>query len=322
MPWADVLLAVNDPQPEPPTSPDTLHLVSGEILVGTVDLAAGRLTLLSPLLGSRRLELSQVRAIDFATDLPFTGHEQDATLYRRRAGDVPCRLLWIRAGRVAIQSTVGASVLEKKDLRRYVVQAEMESPAGIEGEVLFADGSVLRGSIEPMERGLLVRNRLLGEQLVPHASWHSLRRSSASRACFSLAAMQPAAVRTFPLIRRLADPPQSARAQPGGPGGFMQRITVWPHSIVSYRLPGQTGQTYLFAAGLGLAERSQGAVHVRISINDRVALEQSLDPNGARSLPVSLEVAGGSLLKIEVDFGEMVRFPCSVTMDDPLFVQK
>jgi len=320
--WNDVLLAVNDPQAESPTSPETVHLVSGEILVGTVKLLAGRMTLSSPLLGHWPLELSQVRAIDFTPELPFTGRERDATLYRRRAGDVPCRLIWIRGERVAIQSAVGASALEKKDLRRYVVQAALEAPAGAESEITLADGSLLRGGIQPVESGFLVKSRLLGEQMVRHASWHSVRRSSAASPCFSLDQLQPAQLRTFPLIRRPADPPRSVRAQPGLAGSFMQRIYVWPRSMVAYRVPGGEEQKYLFAAGLGLADHSRGAARVRILVDDRVAFERLLDPGLGKSIPVSFEAGGGSMLKFEVDFGESVRFPCSVTVDDALLVRK
>lgn len=323
LPWDDVLLAVNDPQPEKPVASERVHFTGGGALAAEARLAGERLTLVSPLLGTIKVDLANVSAIDFSAAAPPEGAGDEGVLERRSAGPLPCSLVWIRGDRVGIRSVVGAAALEKRDLVRYVFPAAAAAEAGGGGdEVTLVDGSVVRGEAKAEQGGLLVRTTALGDVKVPHDSWQSLWRGGSSRSSL-LALLEPREVRRFPLVRRLADGPAAVRARPGSTQGFVQRVVVRPRSIVVYDVPGEAGQTVLFNAGMMPMEGSRGGARVRISVDDRVVVDRAVEPGeAAERVPVSFEAPAGGTLAIEVDFADVVRLPCGVTLDDAMFLQK
>jgi len=325
LPWDDVLLAVNDRQAEKPVAPERVHLFDGGAVCAEAKLVGGKLTLQSPLLGSLEVDVAKVAAIDFSTaaaaEAPGRG---EGVMERRSAGPLPCVLVWIKGERVGVKSVVGAAALEKRDLVRYVFPKPEDEAVGAAAggdEVTLVDGSVLRGAARVEPDGLVVATATLGEIKVPQDAWQSLWRGGSSK-CALLALMEPREIRRFPLVRRLSDGPSAVRARPGASEGFVQRVVLRPRSIVVYDVPGEAGQTFLFNAGLGLLDGSRGGARVTVTVGDRVALEQTLDPAAPAAVPVSVEAAAGSTLSIEVDFAEQVRLPCGVALDDAMLLRK
>lgn len=325
LPWDDVLLAVNDRQAEKPVAPERIHLVDGGVVCAEARLAGGKLTLASPLLGSLVVDVAQVTAIDFSAAAKGEAGRGEGVMERRSAGPLPCTIVWIKGDRVGVKSVVGAAALEKRDLVRYVFP-KSEGEIGAEAapgrdEVTLVDGSVLRGQARVEPDGLVVKSGTLGEIKVPNDAWQSLWRGGSSQ-CSLLALMQPRDVRRFPLVRRLADGPSAVRARPGAAEGFVQRVVLRPHSIVTYDVPGEAGQTFVLNAGLGLLDGSRGGARVTITVGDRVVLDAKLDPAATTSVPVSVEATAGGTLVIEVDFAEQVRLPCGVALDDAMLLRK
>lgn len=324
LPWDDVLLAVNDRQAEKPVAPERVHFRDGGSLCAEARLAGGRLVLVSPLLGTVEVDPARVAAIDFSAAAAEAGPGRGAgVMERRSAGPLPCDLVWIKGDRVGIRSVVGAAALEKRDLVRYLFpQSDEEAAAAAPGadEVTLVDGSVVRGGVKVEDGGLVVQTAALGEVKVPHAAWQSLWRGGSSK-CSLLALMEPRDVRRFPLVRRLADGPAAVRARPGAAEGFVQRVVLRPRSIVTYDVPGEAGETFLFNAGLGLLDGSRGAARVKVTVGDKVILDRTLAPAAAAE-PVSLEAPAGGTLAIEVDFADQVRLPCGVAFDDAMLLRK
>ena len=320
--WADVLLALNENHGAAPASPNAVHLKNGEVWAGTIaKLQAGRITLQSPSLGLREIDVTQVCAIDFAPAPALTGKERAGMLYRIKASPVLGKLLWVQAERVAIDSALGAIALERKDLQRYVFEAAPgAAAASTDDEITLADGSVLRGRVEPTQAGLALKHPVLGDLVIRPDAWQSIRRHSAAAVC--LADLPPASVETFPLIRRPADPPRVEHPQPGGPAGFVARINIWPRSVITYRLPGEPGAKVLVTAGVGLTDGSRGSARVSFRLGEKVVFDQVLAPGAEKPVPVSFEAPAASDLKLEVDFDKNVRFPCTVALDDALLVRK
>ncbi|MCE9545962.1 MAG: hypothetical protein K8T25_10645 [Planctomycetia bacterium] len=330
IPWADVLLAVNQSPSAAAPAPNMLRLKNGEAWAGTVTLVGGRLTFDSPLLGQRTVDLAKVRAIDFAPGLPWTGTEKGGVLYRNVARDVPGTLVWMRDDRVGINTVVGAVALKRSELKRYVFAGPANATNDADDELTLSDGSVLRGRIEAGEKGLTLKHATLGERLIPPQAWWTIRRGADASRSISLTELKPQSVKTYPLIRRPASPPRAERATLGGPADFATRLRIWPRTVVVYRLPGPPTQKYLLTAVLRLDEVSRGEARVRVqsgdsvngkSANSKTLLDKILTPEQP-PLPLSIEAAGGSELTIEVDFGDAVRFPCNVVMDDGLLLRK
>jgi hypothetical protein len=324
--WADVILVVNDLQAELPVAPEALHLKSGEIWAGkVVKLAEGRITLESSF-GQRQIAAADVCAIDFMPGLPLIQEDDNGGLLHRLKGrPIPGNLISIDADLATIDTALGAVTLDKKDLKRYVLSGAKKKPeARSDDELTLADGSILCGQCEPTKDGLRIKHAVLGEQVIQGGRWQSVRRHSTSVTYLAEAA--PSFVKAFPVIRRPADPPGVERARcrrpTGASPGFVSRVHFWPKTIADYKLPGQPGGKVVFRAAVALAEGSRGAARVLFRLGDRVVFDQVLTPENSKAVPVSFEAEAGSDLKLEVDFGKAVRFPCSVTMEDPYVVAK
>ena len=85
------------------------------------------------------------------------------------------------------------------------------------------------------------------------------------------------------------------------------------------------GDGLLIGGGLArvrLLDGSRGSARVKLSVGTKAVFDQVLTPEGKAPVAVSFEVPVGSGLKLEVDFGKRVRFPCGITLDNALLVKK
>ncbi|MCY2925175.1 MAG: hypothetical protein NT031_06995 [Planctomycetota bacterium] len=322
--WADVLVAIAD-APDARTAGEALYLDSGEIWGGQVSkLAAGRISLVSPLIGTREVDQAVVRSIDFSPDLPAPEAQASGVLFRRKGSPVRGAMVALEPQKITVETALGPVPLDRGTVKRYVFAGSPRKGAPTDDEVTLLDGSVLMGKLSLAAAGLTLKHSLLGDLAIAPNQWRSLRRRTEKAAY--LTEQSPAKVETFPLIRRPANSPAIERSRSQWPGspipGYVGRIQVWPRTIVSYALPGEAAQKVSFRTQVGLAEGSRGALAVRVKVGEKVAFETVLDPKDAKPAAVAFEADGGAMLSLEVDFDKSIRFPCSVMMDDPLVLRK
>ncbi|MCY2929532.1 MAG: hypothetical protein NTV86_08565 [Planctomycetota bacterium] len=322
--WEDVLVAVAEASDARPAG-EAIYLDTGEVWGGQVTkLAAGRITIASPLLGAREVDLAAVRSIDFAPDLPVPEAQNDGVLYRLKGNPVRGALVSLEGQKISVETALGPVPLDRGTVKRYVFAGAPRKAAPTGDEVTLTDGSVLMGKLAPTGAGLTLKHPVLGDVNIAANQWRSLRRRTEK--VTYLAEQTPDKVETFPLIRLAANPPAMERARTQAPGtpapGYVSRIRIWPHTIVRYSLPGEAGQKVSFRAQVSLAEGSRGALAVRVKVGEKVAFEAVLDPKDPKPAAVAFEADAGGVLTLEVDFDKTIRFPCSVTVDDPLVLRK
>jgi hypothetical protein len=319
------LVIVNDVPAEAKPAGEALQLENGEIWAGQVtSLGAGRVTVESPLLGQREVDLASVRSIDFMPGLPAPGPEKDGVLHRLKGSPVRGEPVSLDAQRLTVQTALGAVPLERKAVKQYVFGGAKRKAAGAGDEVTLVDGGVLLGQVWPAKEGLTLKHATLGELAIPANQWRSARRRPAH--VTYLVEKTPTKLETFPLIRKPANPPQVDRPRGANPGDsaatYVCRMHVWPRTIVGYPLEGQGGQKVLFRAAVGLLAGSRGAASVRFRAGEKTVFETVLTPKDPKATEVTFQAEAGDLLNLEVDFDKTIRFPCSVTVDDPLVLRK
>lgn len=324
VPWDDVLVAVAEASDARPAG-EAIHLETGEVWGGQVTkLAAGRITLASALLGTKEVDLAAVRSIDFVPDLPAPEAQTDGVLHRLKGNPVRGALVGLEGPKISVETALGPVPLDRGTVKRYVFAGAPRKAAPTADEVTLTDGSVLMGKLAPTGAGLALKHPVLGDVNIAPNQWRSLRRRTGK--VTYLTEQTPDKVETFPLIRLPANPPAIERARAQAPGtpapGYVCRMRLWPHTIVSYALPGEGAQKVSFRAQVGLPEGSRGALAVRAKVGEKVAFETVLDPKDPKPATVAFEADAGGVLTLEVDFDKTIRFPCSVTVDDPLVLRK
>lgn len=323
--WPDVILAMNDAQAATTRPPEALRFRNGDIWAGTVaSLAKGQFVMDTASFEKRTVAADVIRAVDFRADLPPLDEEASGTLYRMTGKPVRGSMLWIEGERIAVNTPLGVIAMERKDLKRVVLEdatTAVPADAGTD-QVLLVDGSLLNGLIEPRADGLFIKNANVGDRLIRPDQWQWIRRHPAK--VVYLAETTPVSVKMFPLIRADAPAPRVElfRSGDGKAAPCAQRIYVWPKTVIAYQLPGQRGGKVSFNTVLGLTPGSRGAAHVQIRLDGRSVFDRTLEPEQTAPVVVAFEADGGSALELEADFDKTVRFPCSVTFDDVYVVSK
>jgi len=320
--WDDVLFLIADTAMTVAPAPQAVRLTNGEVwAVEIIGLAEGELEIHSALFGGRKLNLDQVRAIDFLPGLPDVRGEKAGVMYRYAVADsaepVPGTILWIDRDRAAIDTVLGALTISRDGLRRYVFD---RPSAGDEGdrphEIALADGSVLHARLVSEGDGrIAVQHPVLGALRVRTAALRSVLRRDNPSVLF-LADMKPAAVKTFPFISRdAAAPSVDARPHP-----YVRSLLIRPRTVIEYPLRERAGRKLSFRARMGTADDSRGPVHARIRVDDVVVFDRELGTDQAEPADVSLELPEGARMSVEVDFGSAVRFPCAAVLADAYLV--
>jgi len=234
---------------------------------------------------------------------------------------VPGSLLWIDGDKVALETPLGVLALTRKEMKRAVYEDKdsTNAAAGREDEIALVDGSVLIGQITPGKDGFIVKHALMGEQIIKPDSWRWVRRHPAQ--VEYLADEQPASVLGTPLIRQ-APPAPRVEVSRGLEEGcvFVRRMYVWPKTVVEYKLPGKQGEKARVSAVLNLAAGSKGNAKVRFRTGERTLFERLMTIESPVPVVVSFDAEAGSVMALDVDFDKMIRFPCSVTIDDAFMI--
>lgn len=320
--WADVLVAVAEAS-DARNANEALYLDSGEVWGGqVVKMAAGRITIASPLLGTREVDQAVVRSIDFVADLAAPEAQDSGVLFRLKGSPVRGALIALEPQKISVETALGAVPLDRSTVKRYIFAGSLRKTVPTDDEVTLTDGSILIGKLSPTAAGLTLKHPLLGDLAIAANQWRSLRRRTEK--VTYLTEQPPAKTETFPLIRRPANPPvvERARSQAAGspPPSYACRMQVWPRTIISYALPGEGGGKISFR--VGLLEGSRGSLTLRAKVGEKVAFETVLDPKDTKPVAVAFEAGAGDTLSLEVDFDKSIRFPCNVTVDDPLVLRK
>ena len=175
-----VLLAVSaetssTESPKPGTQ-SALRLVDGEVWRAEIlGLEKGRISFRSPLLGQRDIGLPRVASLDF---LPaVTAVAEPGMLYRTRGEPIPGKLVWIRNKDIAIDCPLGVVPVPRSLVRRFVLEA-VKGPASSSAldEIVFKDGSLLRGKLSVTGDKLELLHEALGALKIDWALVQHLRR--------------------------------------------------------------------------------------------------------------------------------------------------
>ena len=321
IPWADVMLVVNDAVADRVAAPNALRFKNGEVLVGRItSISKKKVTIEAAIFGTQTIETDHLAAIDFVPGLGAVPGGKNAVLYREAGKPIPGKIRGLREDRLTIDSPIGAVALKTAGLKRYVFAAGATVPMSLAtDEVTLCDGNVLRGTVLPAQNALVVEHPTLGKRSFGPKTWVSVRRYSGP--AWYLSDLQPIAVESYPLINRLADMPRM-EFNSGVATGPVSQILVSPRTRMEYTIPGKPGEKYLLTAVVHLLDGSRGSARFEIRIDGKPQLEKILNPGSEKQLAVSFDVPVGSELEIDVDFDDRVRFPCGVSIDNALLVKK
>jgi hypothetical protein len=273
--------------------------------VEVLTLADKKLTVKSELFGEKIVPLDSVAVIDFVPR-PGAGRQAN-TLYRAKGEPIAGPLLGLDAGKLRIDSVLGELALDRADLLSYVFAAPLPTPSSGD-EVALVEGSLLHGKLTPGET-LTLDHAVLGKLSLPPKSVRSVVRRPGGM--LDLTEVNPQAVRTLPLLG-VAEA-QAARFEVvRGDGAFVKGLRIEPKTTVRYRVPDRamTLRTWLVPV-----DGARGDVRLVARAGDK-KWEHALT---ATSPPIelTLDLPARAELELEIDFGDVLRFPCGVVLADP-----
>jgi hypothetical protein len=293
VPWAQVIDVVHEPAVRTIPPPGAVYTVGGEIWRGEVlRLAGGRLAARFPLFGEREVSQKSVTAIEFAPGAPSLGpivHENlmtaPGTLYREGAEPLPGTLLWIDHDRLAVDSPLGAVTLDRDGCLAFAFNREglnLLNQAGRD-TVGLVDGTVLVGKVSVGDGVVRLEHATFGEVEID-------------------AALVRHVARHDPRVRRL-------------PGCDLLRAP----STCEMTLPTGRGRAATFVARLRPLPGAHGDARVCIAVGETVLLERAFGPRDD-AVTLRRDVPAGGDLRITVDRGERLGFPCGVRIEDAMCI--
>jgi len=322
--WGDLLYWIREGAGGTLPPPQAVRLTNGEAWhVQILGLSAKKLQVRSLLFGKREIDRGLIAALEFLPGLARETNLKVNTLYREKGEPIPGSLLWIDEQRIAIDSPLGVLTLQREGTTRYLfTQSSSAAGQAAEEEVCLVDGSILRGRVKPGERRVELEHAVLGRLSLPVAALRSILRRPPS--VLYLVELPMESVETFPLVASGARPEKvayPARRELGGrsKARWLRGIRILPKTTVRYRLPKGRGRKLLFRTILGPISGSAGDVRLRITAEGRSVFDRELTAAEKREA-LSLKLPEGAELRLEVDFGSRIRFPCGVTLGEPHLV--
>jgi hypothetical protein len=189
-------------------------------------------------------------------------------------------------------------------------------------ELRLVDGTLLRGRLQLVEDGVLLKHDVFGEIRLPGDAIREIDRYDAR--VVDLVDLAPTSLEQLPLTSgpvREAGLRTLRRAELGMPPSctFVKALRIEAHTTVRYAATGNGPRT--LRAEIEPPREARGVAVVRIGTSDRTLLETQVTPRGAPQR-VQLRFEAGEAISIEVDFGDAIRFPCAVILADPLLLQE
>jgi hypothetical protein len=291
VPWAHVIDVVHDSPIRTIPPPGAVRTVGGEVWRGEVlRLAAGRLTVSLALLGEREVTLDRVAAVEFAPP-PENGtaapraRAGPGTLLRQEGEPLPGTLLWIDAGRLAIDSPLGAVTLDRDGCLAYVFHRDGGAAAeGGKDRLTLVNGTILAGTASPGDGVVHVEHAAFGKVEVDASLVRRLERHD-------------------PRVRRLAwDGPMHAPCNR------------------EVDLVRQAGRAATLVARLTPLAGARGEARVWLAAAGAVLDEFVVRPESA-AVPLRLELPPDARhVAVEVNFGRRIGFPCGVRVEDAMCI--
>ena len=319
----EVLFAVLDRQGGTFRQRNTIHLTNGEVWHGDIlGLSDGKLRVRLPLIGTKEVDSSAVRALEFQAKLgPEDGLETNR-LYRKEGEPLPGKILWINREQVAVDSPLGAIAMDREGSTRFLLAKAHRSKASDgEAEVVLVDGSVLRGRLTLGRNSITLDHAALGKLGIPAAAVRSFLRHVPRGVHLSELDFL---AKTTPLLGSGPAGDQVKVLPPGRTGGdgtCVQSLVIRPETELRVRLPDNSGGAWTFRATAAPLATARGDVMLRVLAGGKALLVKRLAASTKNPAPISVSLGGSRSMTIEVTFDQRARFPCGVVLGDPHVVR-
>lgn len=320
IPWNEVITSVLNWNRQTITAPNVVRLKSGESWpVEAISLSSKKLRVRSSFFGLKELRQAQLAVLDFQPQRPAANHLKASTLYRRKGEPIPGPLLWIDKTQIAIDSPLGVLKVPRRDAARYVFSTRSARTPKID-VVSLLDGTILHGNLKPAKDGFTLVNQTLGEISIPVAAVRTIWKPHSG--VVHLSDLTPK-VKATPLIQEAAPPSWHVQRIEApfaiGSQHCYRGLRLHPTAEAVYRQPQE--KTFTLRTILGSIKNAKGEARLKISVGTNTVFEKIVTPTATPS-PLSVRLPSGSELKIEIFFGEPMRFPCGILLGDPMLVQE
>lgn len=302
--WKDLGMLVPTDRLTPAGRTPMVRLRDGQSWPARViGIEDGTLVVTGPLIGDRRLPLSDVAAFDLAGGgRPFTGRPPAAI--QVQGEPVPGPLLWLDAFEIGVDSPLGVLRLPRSRVARVELAPTVPVRQAVD-EARLRDGTVLYGEATIEGDRIVLQHPVLGRSTIGLNALAALVRHRADTAWLDA----PAAwdIRTRDIYGRPKDPSDAPTA-----GGGVQLAAP---ATAEAALPARGGSAR-FIAQIEPLPRAAGDAAVTFSVAGRTVRELSV---AADQAPVAVELAvppGDAPLHIEVAPGRRLAFPCGLIIRD------
>ena len=329
-PWDTVIYAMPQAAARTLSAAGAVCLAGGEVWRAEIlSLSNKRLAVRSALLGAREIDIGLVAQLEFAA--PRAGspapaedaqHPAAGTLYREKGEPVPGTLLWIDAARLALDSPLGVLTLAREGLVRYSFPgAARAAPAGDTDRVGLVDGSVLLAAARPVAGGVRIEHPILGTMKLGAGLIRYVRRGDPRVS--DLVAGVPRTVATSGVFEKAAAASLILVSYQGDFGAertrhlAAERLT--PKTTIKYDLRPETGKRRRLTGRASPIEGARGDAVLKISAGGKTVFEQTFAP-GAATVLLAIDLPEAKDLRLEVDFGPRIAYPCGVLLEDPLLI--
>ena len=325
--WSDVLMLTVNRKIE---ASQAVRLSDGQLLACRVlSMKNGSCSVHSFLLGKHSLDVKQLAAIEFQSDLSWSPTGDAGVLQRWEAEPVPGTVQWIDDRHLAIDSPLGTLTLDRNGLRKYVFdlprKAAASAPATAPAdEIVLSDGSLLRAEVSLAGTDLQVRHAALGQAKLPATVVAGFVRKGKVALLDDL---QPK-FEAKPLLGKgdkAENRPAAGLQFVAGPDGnllFQRAVVVEPQGKLVYALDklagARAGSELRLIAHLRMSDESKAGVRVIIRADEKVVFDKEIQPAGGEDVAVGLGRA--RQLSVEVEFGKVMKFPCRLVIGEGLLV--
>jgi len=313
----NILLARFVPKGRTFRQPHVVRMANGEVWPCEIlKLGGSKLTIRSPLFGTRKTHIQGVASLEFRANLSKpTGKLAPNTLYRATGEPLPGELIWINSKKVAIDSLLGALSISRKTVSRYVVTIGGRTAIETgQAEVAFLDGSVLRGKVAFGKGKLTLSHAKLGEISVASPAVRSIVNSTPG--VTYLTEMPYKIKSSAPLSSKVEtfEGTAAAAACPGIGDRFARCIQVLAGREFQYAGPGKAAS---LRASLVPMPGARGDARVEIISSGKTVFDKTIGPEQTKPAPVSVALGKGGSFSIRVTFGRRLMFPCGVVLGEP-----
>jgi hypothetical protein len=215
----------------------------------------------------------------------------------------------VRDGRLRVRTSVGALGIDPKRVRSLVMargEAPLEATPGIQATVETGDGERITGEWKRLSATELHLKPAWGAELTLPVQRLTRLTVLNGRLVF-LSDLRPAEVQETPYFDRARpfriDQSQGGRSLRLGGRIYSRGLGVHARSVLTYALAGSY-KTFAATIGIDSEVGNGGSVTFRVVGDDRVLHETPVVRGGDAPVPISVDVSGVLLLRLEVHEAE------------------